>query len=101
MCRWYINRRLKSDTPIATVTSSPKRPRAINAELVFGEEQKAVINEELLKRGQTSFKLSEYNSARKELFNNLDDNQQHAYMEKAATRNKELMGEPERSAIFA
>jgi hypothetical protein len=108
MCRWFINHRPKSDASITTLTSSPKRPRAINAELVFGEEQKVAINEIVLKRssnqtsegGKPKFKLTEYNSVRKELFNNLDDNQKHAYIEKAAIRNEGFTGEPERSVIF-
>lgn len=89
--------------------SSPKRPRAINAELVFGEEKKATITEEVLKQssGRTSegsrpeFKLSEYNKVRKELFNNLEDNQKQAYMEQAATRNNEFRDGPDRTMVFA
>jgi hypothetical protein len=106
MCRWYTNHRSKSSA--ASLTFSPKRPRATNAELVFGEDQKVAISQEVLNRsGQTGerdkpeFKLSEYNSVRKQLFNNLDEDQKSAYKEKAATRNEELRGEPEKSLIFA
>jgi hypothetical protein len=87
--------------------STPKWPRATNAELVFGKEQKVVIDEELLKRSSdrtqeesNEFKLSEYNSVRKQLFNNLDDKQKEAYSEKATTQNKQLKDGPERSIIF-
>jgi hypothetical protein len=87
------------------LTSSPKRPRAINAQLVFGEEQKVAINKEVLNQsiGETrpEFRLSEYNRVRKELFDNLKDDQKQAYMEQAAKRNKELGDEPDRSVIFA
>jgi hypothetical protein len=72
---------------------------------VFGEEQKAAISQEVLNRsgGQTGpeFKLSEYNSVRRQMFNNLVEDQKRDYMEKAAIRNKELRGEPEKSLIFA
>lgn len=90
------------------MTPSPKRPRAINGELAFGEEQKEAVKKEVLKRSgdQTKegdspkFQVSQYNSVRREMFNNLDDNQKRVFMTKAETRNKELMGGPERSIIF-
>ena len=75
---------------------------------MFGDEQKVAISQEVLDRssGQSggrdkAFKISEYNSVRRQLFNDLDEDQKRAYMEKAATRNEELRGEPEKSLIFA
>ena len=75
----------------------------MNAELVFGEDQKVTISQELSNRtgGERDFKLSEYNNIRRQLFNNLDEDQKRAYMEKATTRNEELREEPEKSLIFA
>ena len=93
----------------STVPSGPtaKRPCATNAELVFGEEQKAAINKRIAEQGTgeggsaPEFSITQYNTARKQLFNDLDDNEKRTYEEKAATKNKEFKSDPDKSVIFA
>jgi hypothetical protein len=100
MCRWFANHPLKIVTPMASPSS--KRPRATNAELVFGEEQKATINERINEGGNMpEFNIAQYNSVRKQLFKGLSEDEKHAYEEKATRKNESRKGEPDRSIIAA
>jgi hypothetical protein len=91
---------------IATPKAASKRPRAINGAAVFAEEQKMVITERMAEPQDQDASgipkkanLARYHTIKRELYNQLTDEERLAYETRATAKN-EACKMPEKSKIY-